>query len=49
MDNSVFRKGMVLAIICCFIGAGVVPGISVKLKDGNDQTEKNDISTSPSL
>jgi len=41
MTTSLYRKGIVLGIICLFIGASVVPSISGTLKNGND-TEPDD-------
>jgi hypothetical protein len=40
MRNSLFRKGLVLAIACCFVGAGVVPSAGIILK--KNVLEKNE-------
>ena len=37
MTTSLYKKGMVLAIIGLFIGAGVVPSISGNIREENDK------------
>ena len=45
MNEGLFRKGMVLAIVCCFIGAGAFPSIGGinENTEGNDSEEDNQI------
>ena len=49
MKRSLCKMGIVLGIVILFLGAGVVPGISGTLKDGNDQRVKDVISTSSTI
>ena len=37
-----FRKGMIVAVICLFIGAGVVPSVSSNLWQTTKESHKNE-------
>ena len=43
MKEAFYRKGMVLAIICCFIGAGVFPSISGNVENSDSNFYKKNI------
>jgi len=41
MENIVFRKGLVIAIIVCFVGTGFVPSVNAYLKDDEKDNDNN--------
>ena len=49
MKIVLFRKKLVLGIIIFFIGSSIIPSISGTIKDENDQTIRNDVSTLSTL